>query len=95
VERKERKSVECTYSDGGSLSEEANEVETQLATRCESDTERDHADYDGQLAIWFLDAEGPGDKEDGNGRKRLDNDSTSRDEKEVAKLMKKKNRGTP
>jgi hypothetical protein len=70
-------------------------VETQLTTRCESDTKRDHADYDGQLAIWFLDAEGPGDKEDGNGGKRLDNDSTSRDEKEVAKMIMKKNRGTP
>ena len=54
------------------MSEEADEVESQFATRCESDAERNHGDYDGQFAIWFLDAEGPGDKEDGNGRKRLD-----------------------
>jgi hypothetical protein len=65
---------DSTYGDSGGLSEEADEVETQLATRCESDAERDHGDYDGQFAIGLLDAERPGDKEDGNGRKRLDID---------------------
>jgi hypothetical protein len=68
----------CTYGDGGGLSEEADEVETQLATRCESDAERDHADNDGQFAIGLLDAEGPGYKKDGHWRKRLDNRSIPR-----------------
>lgn len=48
--------------------------------RCESDAERDHADYDGKFAIGLLNAEGPGDKEDGNWRKRLDNRSIPKNE---------------
>jgi hypothetical protein len=66
-----------TYGDGGGLGEEADEVEMQLAVRREGDAERDHKDYDGQLAIGFLDAEGPGDKEDGNGCKGLDDHNHS------------------
>lgn len=62
----------CTYGDGGGLREEPDEVETQLAVRRESDAARDHEDYDGQFAIGLLDARAPGDKEDGNGRKCLD-----------------------
>ena len=75
----------CTYGDGGGLSEETDEVETQLAVRRESDAERDHEDYDGQLAVGLLDAGAPGDKEDGNGRKCLDDHLRLEDEREKKK----------
>jgi hypothetical protein len=61
-----------TYTDGCSLNEEADEVETQLAMRCEGNARGDHEYDDGQFAVGLLDPEGPRDKEDGNGGKRLD-----------------------
>ena len=60
-----------TYADGCSLNEEADEVETQLAMRCKGNARRNHEDDDGQFAVGILDSEGPRDKEDGNGGKRL------------------------
>ena len=37
------------YGDSGSLSEETDKVETQLAVQCKRDTKRDHEDYKGQF----------------------------------------------
>lgn len=62
---------EGTYTDSCCLSEEANKVEAQLAMRRKGNAGRDHEDDDGQFAVGFLDVEGPGDEEDGHGRKRL------------------------
>jgi len=72
------------------LSEETDEVETQLAVRRESDAERDHEDYEGQFAVGLLDARAPGDKEDGNGCKCLDDHLTLGDEKKRKDEKKKK-----
>ena len=69
--QEKKKLEDGTYADGCSLNEEANEVETQLAMRCEGDTRRDHEDDDGQFAVRLLDSEGPRDKEDSNGGERL------------------------
>jgi hypothetical protein len=71
-ERPEKKLEDGTYAYGCSLNEEADEVETQLAMRCEGNAGRDHEDNDGQFAVGLLDSEGPRDKEDGNGGERLD-----------------------
>jgi hypothetical protein len=67
-----KKSGDRTYADVCSLNEEADDVETQLAIRCEGNSRRDHEDDDGQFAVGFLDPEGPRDKEDDNGGERLD-----------------------
>jgi hypothetical protein len=80
----------CTYGNGGGLSEETDEVESQLAVRRESDAERDHEDYDGQFAVGLLDAGAPGDKEDGNGGKCLDDHSRDWEMKRSAKMNFKK-----
>jgi hypothetical protein len=67
------------YVNGCSLNEEANEVETQLAMRCEGNSRRDDEDDDGQFAVRLFDQEGPRDKEDGNGGERLGKCSVSGD----------------
>jgi hypothetical protein len=77
--KKKKKKEDGTYADGCSLNKEANEVETQLAMRCEGNSRRDHEDDDGQFAVGVLDPEGPRDKEDGNGGKRLGQCSVSGD----------------
>jgi len=65
-EGKEPKKKDGTYVTGCSLNEEADEVETQLAMRCEGSSRRDDEDDDGQFAVRLFDQEGPRDKEDGN-----------------------------
>ncbi len=78
MEGKKKKELEDgTYADGCSLDEEADEVETQFAMRCEGNARRDHEDDDGQFAVGILYPEGPRDEKDGNGGKRLDKRSKS------------------
>ena len=69
--KKKKKVGDGTYADGCSLNEEANEVETQLAMGCEGNARRNHEDDNSQFAVGILDSEGPRDKEDSNGGKRL------------------------
>lgn len=71
MEEQERKNKDGTYADSRSLNEEADEVETQLAMRCEGNARRNHEDNDSQFAVGLLNPEGPRDKEDGNGGERL------------------------
>ena len=49
----------ATHSNGGSLDEEAEKVEAQLAARGERNARRDHEDDHGQALVGVLDAERP------------------------------------
>lgn len=53
--------------DRGGLDEEAEEVEVELAAARERDAARDHEHDGAQLAVRLLEAEDPGDEEDGDG----------------------------
>lgn len=52
---------------GGGLDEEADEIEFEFAGGGDGDAGGDHEDDEGEFAVWFGDAEGPGDEKDGDG----------------------------
>lgn len=55
-----------THGDRSCLSNEADEVELELALRGKCDTARDHEDNDGEPLAWLLQLERPRDEEDRN-----------------------------
>ena len=71
MEEQKKNLADGTYADSCSLNKEADEVETQLAMRCEGNARRNHEDDNSQFSVGLLNPEGPRDKEDGNGGERL------------------------
>ena len=51
-----------THSDGRGLYEESDEVEAELAARCEGDTGGDHEHDDRETLVGLVDTEGPRDE---------------------------------
>ncbi len=60
-----------TNRDCRSLNEESNEIKSQLSLRGKGNTQRNHEDNETQSLVGVLNPCSPGDKEDGNGGKRL------------------------